>query len=88
MKPPIYRAFEGKAHAVNDEYEELQAYALQPIPFAYYHLMTVICEIYLLVLSYVAIFITPWWSIGGYITTLISLLGLREVTRCRLNTSG
>jgi len=82
MKPPIFRAFEAKIHAINDEFEELHAYALQPIPFAYYHLMAMMCAVYLLTLSYTAMSITPFFSIVGYVVSLVALIGLREASGC------
>ncbi|KAK3247572.1 hypothetical protein CYMTET_42932 [Cymbomonas tetramitiformis] len=82
MKPPIYRAFEGKTLTVINQFIELKAYALQPIPFAYYHLMTVICTLYLFVLAYTSVFVTAYYSIFGYAGTLIALLGLRTAAAC------
>ncbi|KAK3232816.1 hypothetical protein CYMTET_56853 [Cymbomonas tetramitiformis] len=82
LKPPIYRAFEAKTHAINDEFEELKAYALQPIPFAYYHLMTVLCTAYLVVLAYTSVWVTAYYSIFGYLGSLLALLGLREAAAC------
>lgn len=82
MKPPIYRAFESKTLTVINLFIELKAYALQPIPFAYYHLMTVLCTIYLFVLAYTSVFVTAYYSIFGYAGTLIALLGLRTAAAC------
>ena len=50
--------------------------------FAYYHLTIMICELYLLVLAYVGLGVTPPYAIGGYLMTLIALLGLREAAGC------
>jgi len=82
MKPPIFRAFESKLHGVNDNFEELEAFAQQPIPFAYYHLMVFMCETYLIFLAYIATFVTPWYSVVGYLLSLVALLGLREAAAC------
>lgn len=39
-------------------------------------------EFYLAILAYVACFITPLWSILGYVGTLVALIGLREAAAC------
>ena len=84
VKPPIFRAFEGKLHSMRDLFDELLAFTYQPIPFAYYHLMNILCELYLIALSYVAIGIKthPYYSIFGYFVSLLALLGLREAAGC------
>jgi len=88
MKPPIYRAFESKVMGIRDHFDDLLAYSHQPIPFAYYHLMNVVCECYLLVLAYIGIGVTPPYAIAGYFITLLALLGLREAAACLADPMG
>eukprot|EP00245_Coleochaete_scutata_P014012 TRINITY_DN585_c0_g3_i1.p1 TRINITY_DN585_c0_g3~~TRINITY_DN585_c0_g3_i1.p1 ORF type:complete len:534 (+),score=94.99 TRINITY_DN585_c0_g3_i1:118-1719(+) len=58
----------------------LYGFSFQPIPFAYFHLANSILIGYLAVLSYAFVFISPYYSVLGYILILFTFLGLRELS--------
>jgi len=82
LKPPIYRAVESKMMAIRGLFDEFKSYNDQPIPFLYYHLVNVIVEMYLIVMCYAGTFVTPYYSIIGFLGSLLALLGLREAAAC------
>eukprot|EP00239_Pterosperma_sp_CCMP1384_P009866 CAMPEP_0197861178 /NCGR_PEP_ID=MMETSP1438-20131217/37062_1 /TAXON_ID=1461541 /ORGANISM="Pterosperma sp., Strain CCMP1384" /LENGTH=381 /DNA_ID=CAMNT_0043478269 /DNA_START=114 /DNA_END=1259 /DNA_ORIENTATION=- len=79
---PIYRAIENHIMQIRKHFDEIRSYNEQPVPFVYYHLVNIVVELYLVVVCYAATFVTPFYSIIGYVGTLVGLLGLREAAAC------
>mmetsp|Transcript_24760 Transcript_24760/g.80951 ORF Transcript_24760/g.80951 Transcript_24760/m.80951 type:complete len:632 (+) Transcript_24760:217-2112(+) len=79
IKPSMHRTLEAPLIHIRDSFDKLRALEEQSIPFSYYHLVICISEIYLAILAYAAVTVTPHYSILGYVVTSFIVLGMREV---------
>eukprot|EP00271_Cylindrocystis_brebissonii_P004087 TRINITY_DN154_c0_g3_i1.p1 TRINITY_DN154_c0_g3~~TRINITY_DN154_c0_g3_i1.p1 ORF type:complete len:437 (-),score=84.15 TRINITY_DN154_c0_g3_i1:866-2176(-) len=88
VDPKVAILFQQKVAVLRGHLDALFGSKNGPIPFAYYHLLLFMVNIYLLLLSYAFIFLAPWWSIPGFIIIEVAVIGMRELGNAMSNPFG
>eukprot|EP00271_Cylindrocystis_brebissonii_P004086 TRINITY_DN154_c0_g2_i1.p1 TRINITY_DN154_c0_g2~~TRINITY_DN154_c0_g2_i1.p1 ORF type:complete len:438 (-),score=102.92 TRINITY_DN154_c0_g2_i1:641-1954(-) len=88
LDPKVGTLFQEKLGVLRSHVDSLYGFISGPIPFAYFHLLLFMVNVYLLLLSYAFIFLAPWWSIPGFVIIEFAIMGMRELGNAMSNPFG